>query len=69
MLITATLLFFPPLALLGIVSPYAIRLKASSLDVVGRTAGNLYLVSTVASVAAAIATGFFLIPNVVYSFL
>ena len=63
-LITATILFFPPLALLGIVSPYAIRLKASSLDEVGRTAGNLYALSTVASVAAAIATGFFLIPNV-----
>jgi len=62
-LITATILFFPPLALLGMVSPYAIRLKASSLDEVGRTAGNLYSVSTVASVIAAIATGFFLIPN------
>jgi spermidine synthase len=63
-LITATILFFPPLALLGMVSPYAIRLKASRLDEVGRTAGNLYALSTVASVAAAIATGFFLIPNV-----
>ena len=30
-LITATILFFPPLALLGMVSPYAIRLKAPSL--------------------------------------
>jgi spermidine synthase len=63
-LITATVLFFPPLALLGMVSPYAIRLQAASLEVVGRTAGNLYAVSTVASVAAAIATGFFLIPHV-----
>lgn len=63
-LITATVLFFPPLSLLGMVSPYAIKLKASSLDVVGRTAGNLYAVSTVASVFAAIGTGFFLIPNV-----
>jgi spermidine synthase len=63
-LIAATVLFFPPLALLGMVSPYAIRLVASSLEVVGRTAGNLYAVSTVASVAAALATGFFLIPNV-----
>jgi len=62
-LIAATALFFPPLALLGMVSPYAIRMRASSLEVVGRTAGNLYAVSTVASVFAAIATGFFLIPN------
>lgn len=62
-LITATILFLPPLTLLGMVSPYAIRLKASSLDVVGRTAGNLYALSTVASVVAAVCTGFFLIPN------
>ena len=63
-LIAATILFFPPLTLLGMVIPYAIRLKASSLDVVGRTTGNLLWVSTIASVAAAITTGFFLIPNV-----
>ena len=62
-LVSATILFFPPLALLGTVSPFAIRLKAAALDQVGRTSGNLFAVSTVASVAAAIATGFFLIPN------
>jgi spermidine synthase len=63
-LLAATILFFPPLALLGMVSPYAIRLKASGIEVVGRTAGNLYAVSTVASVVAALLVGFFLIPNV-----
>ncbi|MEW5875729.1 MAG: fused MFS/spermidine synthase [Candidatus Zixiibacteriota bacterium] len=63
-LITATVLFFPPLTLLGMVSPYAIRLMASSLNVVGRTAGNLYSISTVASVVAAVLTGFFLIPAI-----
>lgn len=63
-LFAAFVLFFPPLALLGMVSPYAIRIKASTLEVVGRTAGNLYAVSTIASVVSAILTGFFLIPNV-----
>lgn len=63
-LLTATVLFFPPLALLGMVSPYAIRLQAATLSVVGRTAGNLYALSTVSSVFAAIFTGFFLIPNI-----
>ena len=62
-LVAATVLFFPPLALLGMVSPYAIRLKASGLEVVGRTAGNLYAVSTIAGVVAALLTGFFLIPS------
>lgn len=61
-LVSGTVLFFPPLLLLGMVSPYAIRLRASSLQDVGRTAGNLYALSTCASVAAAIGTGFWLIP-------
>ncbi len=63
-LVTSFVLFAPPLTLLGMVSPYAIRLKASSLDAVGRTAGDLYAVSTVASVVAALLTGFYLIPLV-----
>ncbi len=61
---TATVLFSPPLVLLGMVAPYAIRLKATDIEVVGRTAGNLYAVSTVASVVAALLVGFFLIPSV-----
>lgn len=63
-LVAATILFFPPLALLGMISPYAIRLKAARIDVVGRTAGNLYAISTIAAVAAALATGFYLIPTI-----
>ena len=63
-LVTSSVLFFVPLALLGMVSPYAIRLKAASLDEVGKTAGDIYAVSTVASVIAALLTGFVLIPNV-----
>lgn len=62
-LVTAFILFSPPLTLLGMVSPFAIRIKASRLDEVGRTAGNLYAISTVGSVAAALLTGFVLIPN------
>jgi spermidine synthase len=63
-LIAAITLFFPPLTLLGMVSPYAVRLKTTSLDVVGRAAGELYAISTLASVAAALGTGFILIPAV-----
>ena len=62
-LAAATVLFFPPLLVLGMVSPYAIRLKTERLEVVGTTAGNLYALSTLASVAAAVATGFVLIPR------
>ena len=63
-LVAAMILFFAPLMLLGMVSPHAIKLRASSLEEIGRSAGNLYAISTAASVAAALATGFFLIPNV-----
>ncbi|MDH4305396.1 MAG: fused MFS/spermidine synthase [Nitrospira sp.] len=63
-LVAAFILFVPPLTLLGMVSPYAIRVQAESLHVVGRTAGDLYAISTVGSVVAALLTGFVLIPNV-----
>jgi spermidine synthase len=58
----ATVLFAPPLLLLGMVSPYAVRLKAVRLEAVGRTAGNLFSISTLASVISALCTGFYLIP-------
>jgi spermidine synthase len=63
-LVTSTLLFAPPLTLLGMVSPFAIRLKLEDVARAGRTAGDLYAVSTVASVLGAVATGFWLAPNV-----
>jgi spermidine synthase len=63
-LVATFILFFPPLTLLGMISPFVIKLRARSLDEVGRSAGNLYAVSTVGSVIAALATGFILIPNI-----
>jgi spermidine synthase len=63
-LIAATILFFPPLMLMGMVSPWAVKLRTSALSEVGRSAGNLYAASTVASVAAALLTGFVLIPGI-----
>ena len=62
-LVTSSLLFVPPLTLLGMVSPFAIRLRVMTLKEVGRTAGDLYAISTIGSVIAALATGFFLIPS------
>ncbi|MBN2185037.1 MAG: fused MFS/spermidine synthase [Candidatus Krumholzibacteriota bacterium] len=66
-LIAALILFFPPLMLLGMVTPSAVKIKASVLSEVGRAAGSLYSVSTVASVAAALLTGFVLIPALAVS--
>jgi spermidine synthase len=61
-LIAAFFLFVPPLTLLGMISPYVIRLRAKSLSEVGKTAGDLYATSTIGSVVAALLTGFILIP-------
>ena len=61
-LASAFLLFFVPLALLGMTSPFAIRLRAESIGEVGRTSGDIYAISTIASVAASLGTGFYLIP-------
>jgi len=63
-LVGGFLLFFPPLMALGMVSPYAIKLKTKTLGELGRSAGNLFAISTIASVIAAILTGYYLIPHI-----
>lgn len=63
-LMSSLILFAPPLTLLGMVSPYAIKLRTRGLSEVGSTAGNIFAISTVASVISALLTGYFLIPNV-----
>ena len=61
--IIATLtLFAAPSALLGMVSPYAVRLKMKDVATSGRTVGNLYAISTVGSIVGTFAAGFLLIP-------
>lgn len=62
--ISSFILFFPPLTLLGMVSPYAVKLRTQSLDVIGTRTGDLYSISTIGSVLAALLTGYFLIPNI-----
>lgn len=43
------------------VSPYAIRLQTKCLHTAGRTAGNLYALSTVGSIIGTLGTSFYLI--------
>jgi len=61
-LVSSFILFFPPLVLLGMVTPFAVRLRTAGMEMVGRRAGEIYALSTVASVAAAVGSGFILIP-------
>jgi spermidine synthase len=61
-LLATTLLLGPPSLLLGIVSPYAIRLVAESFETLGKVSGNLYALSTLGSIVGTFLTVFILIP-------
>ncbi|NTV83838.1 MAG: fused MFS/spermidine synthase [Bacteroidales bacterium] len=56
------ILFAPASVFLGMVSPYAVRLKIKELKNSGATVGQLYAISTVGSIAGTFAAGFYLIP-------
>ncbi len=53
-----------PLVLLGMVSPYALRLSMDSVDATGRTSGRLYAISTVGSLVGTFLAALLLIPFV-----
>jgi hypothetical protein len=61
-LMAATAEFLLPSAILGCVSPYSVRLLARTVTTSGRTAGNLYALSTFGSTAGALSTSFWLVP-------
>ncbi len=54
-------LFAPPSTLLGMVSPYAVKLKINNLQSSGSTVGSLYAISTMGSIFGTFFAGFFLI--------
>lgn len=61
-LFTTFLLIIIPTLLLGMISPYAIKLATKSLDKLGNISGNLYSVSTIGSIVGTFVTVFVLIP-------
>ncbi|MCY7347905.1 MAG: fused MFS/spermidine synthase [Pyrinomonadaceae bacterium] len=63
-IVAALLLFAPASVLLGFVTPYAVKLKMSSLADSGKTVGRLYALSTVGSILGTFLAGFVLIPLV-----
>lgn len=63
-LASATTLMAPALILLSALGPLAVRLTVSELGNVGKSAGDVYSVSTLGSVLGAILAGFILIPHV-----
>ena len=63
-LVATFILIITPTLLLGMVSPYAVKLATKSLDRLGNTSGNLYSVSTIGSIVGTFVTVFILIPFV-----
>jgi spermidine synthase len=63
-LISALALMFVPVALLGMYSPFAIRLLLRSAESSGRVSGAVYGVSTAGSIVGTLGTTFFLIPSI-----
>ncbi len=57
------LLFMPPVAALGVASPFAIRLAAAGDETSGRRAGSLYAFSTLGSLAGTFLPAFWTIPS------
>lgn len=60
-LFAVTVIFIVPSMLLGVVSPYAIKLKAKKLQNIGKVSGNLYATATLGSVVGTFFTTFVLI--------
>ncbi|MEM0445684.1 MAG: fused MFS/spermidine synthase [Nitrososphaerota archaeon] len=63
-LIASLVLLAPPNLLLGMVSPFAVKLTTKQLTELGTIAGNLYAVSTLGSIVGTFGTVFILIPLV-----
>lgn len=63
-LIAAIVLFAPASVCLGFVTPYAVKLRMSTIEDAGKTVGRLYALSTIGSISGTFAAGFLLIPFV-----
>lgn len=61
-LLTTALLFGVPSVMLGVISPYAVRLKVDDHAHLGGTVGGLYALSTAGSLAGTLGCTFVLVP-------
>ena len=62
-IISATCILFPPVFMMGMVSPLIIRAITTDVEQSGKAAGAIYAISTVGGIIATFAFGFYVIPN------
>ena len=55
------ILFVVPTVILGIISPYSVRLLVETTERAGQVAGRLYFVSTLGSALGTLATSFYFV--------
>ena len=60
-LLASTALFFIPTTILGMISPYSVRLLVTDHEKSGQVAGGLYFVSTLGSALGTIITSFYML--------
>ncbi len=60
-LVAGAILFMLPTIVLGMISPYSVRLMVTEADRSGHVAGTLYFVSTLGSALGTLATSFYLV--------
>lgn len=60
----AIALFLVPSLVIGMVTPFAVRLRARDVQTMGRTAGTLYAIGTAGSIAGTLVTSFVLVDHV-----
>ena len=60
-LLASTALFFLPTVVLGMLSPYSVRLLVTDKNKSGQIAGKLYFISTLGSAIGTIITSFYLV--------
>src|SRR3989449_6377554 len=68
----SAVLFFLPAAVMGMVSPFAVRLRARTVATIGNVAGALYALSTLGSIAGTLLASFILlavwpVPTIVHA--
>lgn len=60
--VSALVLFAPPVLCLGAVVPYLVRADTESLETIGRRAGDISAAATAGSIVGSFVTGFILLP-------